>query len=39
MVFQPFNPIQTGLFWSICDKGGGGGSDPPVSLESIMLGS
>ena len=36
-----FNPIQTGLFWSICDWGGGGGSsDPPsVSLEPIMVGS
>ena len=34
------NPIQTGLFWSICDWGGGSSNPPPsVSLEPIMLGS
>ena len=37
------NPIQTGLFWSICDWGGGGAPrtppPPSVSLEPIMLGS
>ena len=34
------NPIQTGLFWSICDWGGGSSDPPPsVSLEPIMLGS
>ena len=34
-----FNPIQTGLFWSICDWGGGSSDPPSVSLEPIMLGS
>ena len=35
---EVLNPIQTGLFWSICDWGGS--SDPPsVSLEPIMQGS
>ena len=34
-----FNPIQTGLFWSICDWGGGLLGPPLVSLEPIMLGS
>ena len=33
------NPIQTGLFWSICDWGGGLLGPPSVSLETIMLGS
>ena len=28
-----FNPIQTGLFWSICDWGGGGGLlGPPLCI-------
>ena len=38
---QSLQPLCTpGLFWSICDWGGGGISDPPfVSLEPIMLGS
>ena len=37
---ESFNPIQTGLFWSICDWGGLLGPPPPsVSLEPIMLGS
>ena len=26
MIILSFNPIQTGLFWSICDWGGGGSS-------------
>ena len=33
------NPIQTGLFWSICDWGGGSSDPPSVSLEPTMLGS
>ena len=28
-----FNPIQTGLLWSICDWGGGGGPRPPHSID------
>ena len=33
------NPIQTGLFSSICDWGGGGPPRTPAPLEPIMLGS
>ena len=33
------NPIQTGLFWSICDWVGGSSDPPSLSLEPIMLGS
>ena len=38
---EGFNPIQTGLFWSICDWGRGllGPPPPSVSLEPIMVGS
>ena len=39
MIFGILNPIQTGLFWSICDWGGGSSDPPSVSLEPIMLGS
>ena len=32
-VEKQFNPIQTGLFWSICDWGGGGGLvGPPLCI-------
>ena len=32
MIFGILNPIQTGLFWSICDWGGGGLLGPPLCI-------
>ena len=33
-IIKDLNPIQTGLFWSICDWGGGGGGllGPPLFI-------
>ena len=39
LIFFYLNPIQTGLFWSICDRGGVGHRTPPSISGTIMLGS